>query len=137
MLCNLESNIYLYFLLSIVYLTLLLQDSLYSQAISSVFNFTQLQGILFTVYALKAKVSRKPNFGHFLSFRWGGVFVDSVSGIAGYEWGVGSLPGHADTLPFTPTREEQGVSTDTVPNLQLQEGKHYYVTVRVSHTTHD
>lgn len=60
---------------------------------------------------------------------WENSFVDLESGIAFYEWAIGSNPGHADIIPFVKTKEEQG-NSDLLS--ALQEGHSYYISVKVS-----
>ncbi|XP_022088109.1 uncharacterized protein LOC110977889 isoform X2 [Acanthaster planci] len=64
-----------------------------------------------------------------LSARWEHVFSDKESGIAYYEWAVGSQPGHADVMPFKQETSESGASDPSAP-LRLQEGHSYFVTVK-------
>ena len=65
-----------------------------------------------------------------LTLRWTGAFVDAESGIAFYDWSVGSLPGHADIMPFARTETAQEMSPSDQA-LSLREGHSYFVTIRV------
>ena len=62
---------------------------------------------------------------------WENVFADKESGIAYYEWAVGSAPGHADIMPFSRSDSVTGISDSARP-LDLQEGHSYYISVRVT-----
>ena len=62
---------------------------------------------------------------------WQNVFSDVESGIAYYEWAVGSHAGHADIMPFARVNSESGVTDPSQP-LTLQEGHSYFVSVKVS-----
>ncbi|XP_038071216.1 uncharacterized protein LOC119740085 [Patiria miniata] len=64
-----------------------------------------------------------------LSASWENVFSDKQSGMAYYEWAVGSHPGHADIMPFTRETSESGTSDPSQP-LRLQEGHSYFITVK-------
>ncbi|XP_070570802.1 uncharacterized protein [Ptychodera flava] len=64
-----------------------------------------------------------------ISASWEGLFIDLESGIARYEWSVGSQPGFADIMAFTPTTSEEATSDESV-DLGLEEGHFYYVSVK-------
>ena len=64
------------------------------------------------------------------SSRWSGVFVDYESGVKHYEWGIGSVAGHADIMPFVKVTSEEA-TTDPGQPLMLQEGHSYYITIKV------
>ncbi|XP_022102003.1 uncharacterized protein LOC110985345 [Acanthaster planci] len=64
-----------------------------------------------------------------VSASWENIFADEESGIAYYEWAVGSHPGHADVMPFTRQTSVSGVSDSSRP-LLLQEGHSYFVSVK-------
>ncbi|XP_033124572.1 uncharacterized protein LOC117122905, partial [Anneissia japonica] len=60
---------------------------------------------------------------------WDGVFIDHESGISTYEWSIGSKPYWADIYPNTFTSSEGAITNENYP-LNLQEGHHYYITVK-------
>ena len=62
---------------------------------------------------------------------WENVFTDQESGIAYYEWAVGSHPGHADVMPFNREDSESGVNDPSQP-LNLHEGHSYFISIKVS-----
>ncbi|XP_066300263.1 uncharacterized protein [Branchiostoma lanceolatum] len=64
-----------------------------------------------------------------VSASWEGLFNDPQSGVAGYEWAVGSRPGHADIAPFNRTVDTKA-TTDPNEPLSLHEGHTYYVSVK-------
>ncbi|XP_038050780.1 uncharacterized protein LOC119723938 isoform X2 [Patiria miniata] len=68
-----------------------------------------------------------------ISASWENVFSDQESGVAYYEWAVGSHPGHADIMPFTEESTEIGVSDPSRP-LLLQEGHSYFISVKAINT---
>ncbi|XP_022105050.1 uncharacterized protein LOC110986986 isoform X2 [Acanthaster planci] len=68
-----------------------------------------------------------------VSASWKDVFSDKESGVAYYEWAVGSHPGHADIMPFTRESTAKGVSEPSRP-LALQEGHSYFVSVKAINT---
>ncbi|XP_038057739.1 uncharacterized protein LOC119729229 [Patiria miniata] len=68
-----------------------------------------------------------------ISASWKNVFSDKESGVAYYEWAVGSHPGHADIMPFTRENTEIGVSDPSRP-LHLQEGHSYFISVKAINT---
>ncbi|XP_071798435.1 uncharacterized protein [Asterias amurensis] len=60
---------------------------------------------------------------------WTSVFTDPESGIAYYEWAVGSHSGHSDVMPFTKEYSESGV-TDSSQHLTLHEGHSYFISIK-------
>ncbi|HVE42955.1 MAG TPA: HYR domain-containing protein, partial [Planctomycetota bacterium] len=62
-----------------------------------------------------------------LSANWTG-FSDPQSGIAGYEWAIGTTSGGTDVQPYTGV----GVATSATKSLVLVNGQKYYVTVRAT-----
>ncbi|XP_038051300.1 uncharacterized protein LOC119724354 isoform X2 [Patiria miniata] len=68
-----------------------------------------------------------------ISASWENVFSDQESGVAYYEWALGSHPGHADIMPFTRESTEIGVSDPSQP-LLLQEGHSYFISVKAINT---
>ncbi|HKR56300.1 MAG TPA: hypothetical protein VJS20_08360, partial [Gemmatimonadales bacterium] len=63
-----------------------------------------------------------------ISAKWTG-FGDPESGIARYEWAIGTKPGATDVMPFT----DVGSATEaSAPGLVLETGKIYYATVRAT-----
>ena len=64
---------------------------------------------------------------------WENVFSDKESGVAYYEWAVGSYPGHADVMPFTREISESGVTDPSRP-LTFHEGHSYFISIKVSST---
>ncbi|XP_022103295.1 uncharacterized protein LOC110986023 [Acanthaster planci] len=68
-----------------------------------------------------------------ISASWENVFSDRESGVAYYEWAVGSHSGHADIMPFTREDKETVVSDSSQP-LPLQEGHSYFIAVKAINT---
>jgi subtilisin-like proprotein convertase family protein len=67
-----------------------------------------------------------------LSANWSG-FSDPQSGIAGYEWAIGTTSGGQELLAFTPVGLQTGASTSAVDLLlALANGATCYVTVRAT-----
>ncbi|XP_033637440.1 uncharacterized protein LOC117298344 isoform X1 [Asterias rubens] len=64
-----------------------------------------------------------------VSLSWENVFTDQESGIAYYEWAVGSHPGHADVMPFNREDSESGVNDPSQP-LTLHEGHSYFISIK-------
>ncbi|XP_071954211.1 uncharacterized protein [Antedon mediterranea] len=60
---------------------------------------------------------------------WDGVFIDHESGISTYEWSIGSQPFWSDMYPNTKTTSEGAITNENY-DLNLQEGHHYYITVK-------
>ncbi|MBI2931486.1 MAG: hypothetical protein HYY16_07525, partial [Planctomycetes bacterium] len=65
-----------------------------------------------------------------LTANWSG-FSDPESGIAFYEWAIGTSPGAADIQPFVSTALATSASN---PALTLIDGATYYVTVRATNS---
>ncbi|XP_022103276.1 uncharacterized protein LOC110986013 isoform X2 [Acanthaster planci] len=68
-----------------------------------------------------------------VSVSWENVFSDKESGIAYYEWAIGSHPGYADIMPFTRESTENGLS-GPARELPLQEGHSYFISVKAINT---
>ncbi|XP_070573746.1 uncharacterized protein [Ptychodera flava] len=76
--------------------------------------------------------------GHFLTSTssiaatWIGLFKDDESGIAEYEWCIGSKPWYSDIYPCTTTGQQPSVKSvdDAIDGLKLIEGHSYYVMVK-------
>ncbi len=64
-----------------------------------------------------------------LSANWAGVFADSVSGITGYEWAIGTTSGGTNVQGFTSVGT---ATTATNSSLSLTSGTTYYATVRAT-----
>jgi uncharacterized membrane protein YgdD (TMEM256/DUF423 family) len=63
-----------------------------------------------------------------ISANWSG-FADAVSGIAGYQWAIGTTPGGTNVQPFMSVGT---ATTATNSNLVLAEDATYYVTVKAT-----
>ena len=63
-----------------------------------------------------------------LSANWAGVFADPDTGIAGYEWAVGTTAGGTNILGYTAV----GTATSASGSLSMTSGTKYYVTVRAT-----
>ncbi|XP_022107048.1 uncharacterized protein LOC110988105 [Acanthaster planci] len=68
-----------------------------------------------------------------ISASWKNVFSDRESGVAYYEWAVGSHRGRADIMPFTRVDNETGVS-DPSRRLPFQDGHSYFISVKAINT---
>lgn len=67
-----------------------------------------------------------------VSAHWGG-FADPHSGIASYEWAIGTSPGAQNVRPFAPVGLRTAASTSAVNAiLSLSPGTTYFVTVRAT-----
>ncbi|KAK3083351.1 hypothetical protein FSP39_020593 [Pinctada imbricata] len=60
---------------------------------------------------------------------WTGVFTDPESGVAYYEWAIGSRPGYNDKMASTVVYTSCATSSVNSP-LDLEEGHAYYINVR-------
>ena len=64
-----------------------------------------------------------------ISANWAGSFTDPQSGIAGYEWAIGTAAGGTTIQGYTSV----GTATSaTTSGLSLTSGTKYYVTVRAT-----
>ncbi|XP_076075248.1 uncharacterized protein LOC143046131 isoform X2 [Mytilus galloprovincialis] len=66
---------------------------------------------------------------------WEDVFIDVQSGIDYYTWGVGSLSGQDDIIPFSEIRENCGVSAED-EHFDLTEGHPYFITISAFNRAH-
>ena len=63
-----------------------------------------------------------------LSANWAGVFADAQSGVAGYEWAIGTTAGGTNILGYASV----GTATSASGSFSLTSGTKYYVTVRAT-----